>query len=36
MPQDQRWAENAALIAAVRNHLPELIRLAGLGLAKAE
>lgn len=33
VPQDQRWNENAALIAEVRNNLPELIRLARLGLA---
>ena len=30
---DCRWDENARLIAAMRNHLPELIRLARLGLA---
>ncbi|MEI6643637.1 MAG: hypothetical protein WCL10_16530 [Novosphingobium sp.] len=29
---DNRFEENAALIAAVRNHLPELLRLAKLAL----
>lgn len=29
---DRRWNENAELIAAMRNALPELLRLAQLGL----
>lgn len=33
LPDDQRWDENAALIVAVRNALPELLRLARIGLA---
>ena len=33
VPDDQRWDENAALIVAVRNALPELLRLAHVGLA---
>lgn len=37
IPGDQRYGEHAALIAAVRNALPELIRLATIGLkAKTE
>lgn len=32
VPADDRFEENAVLIAAVRNALPELIRLARLGL----
>lgn len=32
VPADDRFEENAALIAAMRNALPELIRLARLGL----
>jgi hypothetical protein len=32
MTDDQRWTENARLIATVRNALPELIRLARVGL----
>lgn len=32
-PADTRWNENAALIAEMRNSLPELIRLARIGLA---
>jgi hypothetical protein len=31
VPEDRCWHENAALMVAVRNHLPELIRLARLG-----
>jgi hypothetical protein len=31
-PEDRRWSENAALIAEMRNALPELIRLARIGL----
>ena len=34
-PSDQRWGENAELIVAMRNALPELLRLAAIG-AKAE
>lgn len=30
---DRRWEENARLITAMRNMLPELLRLAKLGLA---
>jgi hypothetical protein len=33
VPADGRYDENAALIAAVRTALPELLRLAKLGLA---
>jgi len=33
VPEDKCWDENAALIVTLRNHLPELIRLARLGLA---
>lgn len=33
VPRDERYDENAALIAAVRTALPELLRLARLGLA---
>ncbi|CAH1667740.1 hypothetical protein [Chelatococcus asaccharovorans] len=33
VPGDDRYDENAALIAAMRNALPELLRLARLGLA---
>jgi hypothetical protein len=29
---DSRWSENALLIAAMRNCLPELVRLARIGL----
>ncbi|MBS7695665.1 MULTISPECIES: hypothetical protein [unclassified Chelatococcus] len=32
VPTDERYDENAALIAAMRNALPELLRLARLGL----
>ena len=32
VPADGKWDENARLIAAARNALPELIRLAKLGL----
>ena len=32
VPADDRFAENAAMIAAVRSALPELIRLARRGL----
>ncbi|MDQ0249663.1 hypothetical protein J2W22_001710 [Sphingomonas kyeonggiensis] len=32
VPADDRFEENAALIATMRNVLPELIRLARLGL----
>jgi len=32
IPSDDRWDENAALIANVRSALPELLRLARLGL----
>ncbi|MEG3144954.1 hypothetical protein U1839_09830 [Sphingomonas sp. RT2P30] len=32
---EARWDENAALIAAMRNALPELLRLARLGLVDA-
>ncbi len=32
VPADDRFEENAALIAAMRNALPEIIRLARLGL----
>jgi hypothetical protein len=35
-PPDGRWEANAALIAARRNALPELLRLARLGLAAEE
>ena len=31
VPEDGRYAENAALIAALRNALPELIRLGRIG-----
>lgn len=34
VPEDDRFEENAALIAAARNALPELIRLARLALQK--
>ncbi len=33
LPEDQRGRENAALIAAMRTALPELLRVAALGLA---
>ena len=33
LPSDDRWNENANLIAAVRSALPELLRLARRGLA---
>jgi hypothetical protein len=33
VPADERYDENADLIAAMRNALPELLRLARLGLA---
>lgn len=33
VPTDKRWEENAALIVAMRNALPELLRLARIGLA---
>jgi hypothetical protein len=33
VPSDSRYCDNAALIAALRNGLPELLRLAELGLA---
>lgn len=33
-PPDQKWDENAALIAEVRTALPELLRLARIGLAQ--
>jgi hypothetical protein len=36
VPADDRWAENAALIAEMRNALPELIRLARIGLAQEQ
>ncbi|WP_298324746.1 hypothetical protein [Asticcacaulis sp.] len=32
-PADGRWEENAALIAAMRSVLPELIKLARIGLS---
>lgn len=32
VPADDKWEENAHLIAAVRNAMPDLIRLAKLGL----
>ena len=32
MPEDDRYDENAALIAAMRTALPELLRLAKIGL----
>jgi hypothetical protein len=34
IPADDRFEANAALIAAMRNALPELIRLARLGLSQ--
>lgn len=34
IPADDKWGENAQFIAAVRNALPELIRLAKLGLER--
>lgn len=34
VPADDKWDENANLIAAVRNALPELIKLAKLGLCQ--
>lgn len=33
---DGRWAANARLIASVRNNLPELLRLARIGLAQEQ
>ena len=33
VPLDQLWDENAALIAALRNAAPDLIRLARIGLS---
>jgi hypothetical protein len=33
-PPDQKWDENAVLIAEVRTALPELLRLARIGLAQ--
>jgi hypothetical protein len=33
VPSDDRWTENANLIAEMRNTLPELLRLAAIGLA---
>ena len=33
VPVDDRWEENAALISEMRNALPELVRLARIGLA---
>ena len=33
-PPDQKWDENAALIAELRTALPELLRLARIGLAQ--
>ena len=30
LPRDGRWVENAQLIVAMRNALPELLRVAGL------
>lgn len=33
-PPDQKWDENAALIAEVRTVLPELLRLAKIGLVQ--
>jgi hypothetical protein len=33
---DGRWHENARLIAAMRNALPELLRLARLGMASEQ
>ena len=33
IPSDNRWHENANLIAVMRSTLPELLRLARLGLA---
>ncbi|KGM34666.1 hypothetical protein [Inquilinus limosus] len=33
-PPDQKWDENAALIAEVRTALPELLRLARIGQAQ--
>ena len=33
VPSDNRWHENADLIVAVRNALPELFRLARIGAA---
>ena len=33
-PPDQKWDENAALIAEVRTALPELLRLARIGLGQ--
>jgi hypothetical protein len=32
LPPDDRWDENATLIAEVRSAFPELLRLARLGL----
>lgn len=32
-PSDDKWIENANLIAAARNALPELLRLAAIGAA---
>ena len=36
VPDDGQYDENAELIAAVRNALPELLRLAKLGLASEQ
>jgi hypothetical protein len=33
IPRDRKWDENADLIVAMRNALPELIRLAHIGAA---